>query len=696
MTRRLAALRTPAPPASLALGLSILCSALLVWAPSTEASSAAAVPAQGEATSVAGAGGGEAAQSAAKAEREAKRAARRAQQQAAETSGGAAGGAQAGSSPGATQGATANGREAAHQRAAARHAEKAAERVERKAQKAAEKAAQKSAQTSVGPRALAQPAAGAGQSANQGSGRSKARREREREQRRRQREVRGEKEPRHESRREREANEARLAAGGGEGSSEGIAPATGLGAPAAAVAAAPASTAGTGTAVSASKQPARTQARVAGPRRHVRARSRAGKLLGGPASTPAPVLAPVTSAATRAGGRARGGAPSRPAGHAKTTASPIVTTVTRIIGVVPLSAWIAMAGLAALALLLALSSRLAERRARWLARQRTELLEDVGLLQAALLPELPERLGPVGTTAAYRPASGPGAGGDFYDVFALEDGRLAVIVGDVSGHGRGALPHTTLVRFTLRAYLEAGLSPREALRSAAPVLERQLGGSFATVVLAFFDPRARELTYACAGHPHPLVTGLDEDAAVIACSAPPIGAGRRTGTRQTVVSVPGAARACFYTDGVIEARISGELFGTPRLAQVLRELPAKADAETLLERVSELTEQRPDDMAACLLEVRGGEQAASIEREELELDGRDLEGQRPRRFLAAAGVSDAEAESVLERAQALVAEHGSALLEVRPVAGGASATVFQNNLAPLRARAISRSQEVAL
>jgi hypothetical protein len=196
-----------------------------------------------------------------------------------------------------------------------------------------------------------------------------------------------------------------------------------------------------------------------------------------------------------------------------------VTTITKIVGVVPTLVWALIGGLLALALALAVRSRLAALRARRLEQQRGELLADVGLLQAALLPVPPARLGPVGTSAAYRPADGPGAGGDFYDLFALDDGRLAVILGDVSGHGRQALPHTALVRFTLRAYLEAGLSPRSAVQTAGAVLERQLGESFATVAAATYHPRERILTYACAGHPPPIVIGSRAIEPITVCAA---------------------------------------------------------------------------------------------------------------------------------------------------------------------------------
>jgi hypothetical protein len=360
-----------------------------------------------------------------------------------------------------------------------------------------------------------------------------------------------------------------------------------------------------------------------------------------------------------------------------------VTTVTKIIGVVPLRFRIVIGALIGLALLLALSSRLSTRRARWLARQRRQLLEDVGLLQAALLPALPARVGPVGTSAAYRPASGPGAGGDFYDVFALADGKIAVVVGDVSGHGRQALPHTTLLRFTLRAYLEAGLSPRSALQAATPGLERQLGESFATVVLATYEPRERILVYSCAGHPPPLVTGARSLSPLTASSSPPIGAGQPTGRRQTVVSVPGQALACFYTDGVVEARIGRELFGVGRLERTLAALGTDATAATLLERVARESDRHPDDMAACLLRVEGEQLAPSVHVEELELDRRDLARGRAERFLLAAGVERREAGEIMHDIRAVVERHDGVVVEVHRGAARPEVALRPQNVALL-------------
>ncbi len=374
--------------------------------------------------------------------------------------------------------------------------------------------------------------------------------------------------------------------------------------------------------------------------------------------------------------------------------SPLVTTITKIVGVVPVAVRALIAALLALALALAVRSRVSALRARRLERQRVQLLEDVGLLQAALLPVPPARLGPVGTSAAYQPAAGPGAGGDFYDVFALQDGKLAVIVGDVSGHGRQALPHTALVRFTLRAYLEAGLSPRDAVQTAGAVLERQLGGAFVTVVAATYQPRDRVLVYACAGHPPPVVLGAGAGAAadaqavapVTVSASPPIGVGMRTGTRQTVVSVPGQSQICFYTDGLTEARVGCELFGAERLVDTLAELGPAATASAVLARVAERADARPDDMAACLLSVEGDDEAPAVLVEELELNRDEAAGDRTERFLLACGVERREIAELMRAAGVAAGRAGTVVLEVRNTDGPPQVTLQREQVAYLHAR----------
>jgi hypothetical protein len=435
----------------------------------------------------------------------------------------------------------------------------------------------------------------------------------------------------------------------------------------------------------------RTGRRAARERANARHAAATGAVAGVALFAPATLLVP----ASESGSTTRSHRHSRPArSHAPSSEPAIVHTITRIVNVVPGPIQILIVALAALALALGLRSLMSGIRTRRLVRQRGELLADVGLLQAALLPVPPPRLGPVGTSVAYRPAEGPGAGGDFYDLFALEAGQLAVIVGDVSGHGREALPHTALIRFTVRAYLEAGLDPARALQTAGTVLERQLGDSFATVLAAVYHPRERTLTYAAAGHPPPLVLG-EADASgarraiapVTACSAPPLGAGMRTGTRQTVVSIPGPARVCVHTDGVTEARVGEDLFGAERLSRSLAALPDDAGAAELLDSVTAQSTARPDDMGACVLHIHGGSGAPAIVHEHLELDARTLGDVRVRRFLEDCGVSRTEAVATVERAGREPARTAMVSIDVTRQGGASLVTVHGES--PLRAAALT-------
>jgi serine phosphatase RsbU (regulator of sigma subunit) len=347
--------------------------------------------------------------------------------------------------------------------------------------------------------------------------------------------------------------------------------------------------------------------------------------------------------------------------------SGVTGALERVVEVIPTQVWAALIALALLALAFFGRGQVVSRRARRLAAQREELLHDVGLLQQALLPEIPEKLGELATTVAYRPADGPAAGGDFYDAFLLDGERVAIIVGDVSGHGRAALARTALMRYTLRAYLDAGLEPRRALKVAGRALDDDLGGDFATVVVAIHDPAHATLTYSSAGHPPPIVTGSGAFEPVTALSSPPIGAGLPTGQRQTTLHLPGDAVACFFTDGLVEAKMKVGLLGRERLSNLLGDLGPDVTAARLIDAVVTDAESTPDDMAACVLrpDATGAADHIPDRVEEVELNPVDIAGDRVERYLAACGVSPEAASAAVKSVEASVVEFGGALLRVR-------------------------------
>jgi Stage II sporulation protein E (SpoIIE) len=331
---------------------------------------------------------------------------------------------------------------------------------------------------------------------------------------------------------------------------------------------------------------------------------------------------------------------------------------------VPESVKIVLAALAALTILLGIAYLLSALRNRRLERQRGELLKEVGLLQTALLPPVPERVGALRTSVAYRPADGPGAGGDFYDVLPLAGGRVGFILGDVSGHGRGALARTAFMRYTLRAYLEAGLEPRVALQVAGRVIDENLGGDFATVLLAVHDPETGSLTYASAGHPAPIVVGPQAHDPVTAGSSPPIGVGVRTGLRQTTVPLVPGAVAALFTDGLMEARVNGGILGRERLETMLEDLGPDVTAAGLIAGVREETRTLSDDIAAVVIQPTAGPTAGMFRTEQLELTARELDGPIAARFLESCGVPNAEAKTAIQEARGLAERFGGVILHV--------------------------------
>jgi len=321
-------------------------------------------------------------------------------------------------------------------------------------------------------------------------------------------------------------------------------------------------------------------------------------------------------------------------------------------------------------------SRLAAMRARRLERQRVTLIRDLGAMQAALVPEVPPQLGGLAVSVAYRPAEGPAAGGDFYDLFTTDSGNVAIMLGDVAGHGHEAVTHAALTRYTLRAYMQAGLDPRAALALAGQVLVDPTRERYATVAVGVFDAQTSELTYALAGHPPPILLGFPTREPLTICSSPPIGWGLPTGRRQSTVTLPAGSEACFFSDGLIEARSHGQLLGRDRLSEILAGLGSGAEASQLLQQVRAAAQGAPDDMVACVIAPQSSVASGRIQVEELEADVPMLARAAVRRFLEQCQLPAEEVTRTIELARAIATASGTALLRVELQPTGATATVI--------------------
>jgi hypothetical protein len=327
--------------------------------------------------------------------------------------------------------------------------------------------------------------------------------------------------------------------------------------------------------------------------------------------------------------------------------------------------------LLALSLWLAIRSRVAVRRSRRLQSEQMSLLADIDAMQAALVPGLPADLSEVGISVAYRPAEGPAAGGDFYDVFQLEPGRVAIILGDVAGHGHEALQEAALARYTLRAYMHTNAQPRAALALTGHALSEPDCEQLTTVAAAVLDTREGTLTYALAGHPAPIILAAGVAEAPVSCSSLPLGWNLPTGRRQRTISLREGAKACFFSDGLVEARCADPsspdqraLLGRERLIEIVSGLRGDDPAPELLAAVCAEAEATPDDMAACIIAPTLPAGGPSIDVEELEFDAATIEGGHLERFLDACGLTRIEVRGLIMRARTELAVSDAALVIV--------------------------------
>jgi sigma-B regulation protein RsbU (phosphoserine phosphatase) len=178
-------------------------------------------------------------------------------------------------------------------------------------------------------------------------------------------------------------------------------------------------------------------------------------------------------------------------------------------------------------------------------------------LQRSLLPgRLPSVPG-IEFAARYVPGTDTGVGGDWYDVFALPDDQLGIVIGDVAGSGLNAAVIMGRLRSALRAYALEFVEPDVVLGK----LDRKAGHfehhAMATVSYLVLDPSREQVRLAIAGHPPPLLVPPGQPAGFLIQPDvdPPIGFGLAiTGRNVSTIELPAGAILVLYTDGLIERR----------------------------------------------------------------------------------------------------------------------------------------------
>ncbi len=237
-------------------------------------------------------------------------------------------------------------------------------------------------------------------------------------------------------------------------------------------------------------------------------------------------------------------------------------------------------------------------------------------IQTSLLPSGPLSSPGIEIAAVCVPARE--VGGDYYDVLPLRDGRVGVLIADVSGKGMSAALYMAEMKGLILSLSEIHQSPKALLIAANRIISHHLDSrSFITMTYAVFDPAARTMTYARAGHT-PLIVlpngnGRNGHAQLLAPDGMVLGLRIDGGERfdallqEETLNLALGDVLVFYTDGISEAmNTDSDCFGEPRLCQLVEEhghLAFEELRERILREIDAFVGGAPqhDDMTMILV-----------------------------------------------------------------------------------------------
>jgi phosphoserine phosphatase RsbU/P len=227
-----------------------------------------------------------------------------------------------------------------------------------------------------------------------------------------------------------------------------------------------------------------------------------------------------------------------------------------------------------------------------IARQERRLERDLAMareLQFRLLPpKMPKQEG-LEVAAKFAPARA--IGGDLYDFVSYSQGRLAIVVGDVSGKGAPAAIYAALVSGILRSHAPMEPGPAEALSAVNYSLaERRIDGQFVSIIYALWDDQKQSLQVANSGLPRPVYchNGRVE---VIEATGLPLGLFDDADYDEFTFSAKPGDLFVFFSDGILDARNrAGDLFGRHRTEELILQCadqPAACVVDALFKAVTE-------------------------------------------------------------------------------------------------------------
>lgn len=183
-------------------------------------------------------------------------------------------------------------------------------------------------------------------------------------------------------------------------------------------------------------------------------------------------------------------------------------------------------------------------------------------------------------------------GGDLFDFITLGDGRIALVIGDVSGKGMPAALYMARVGAHARAFAPRSKSPADLLTQMQnQIVDEMESGMFVTISVASLDPAKGLLKISSAGHPPPLIRRIDGSIDIPNLAiAPALGTSHRNPYTDQVVELQRGDGVLFYTDGLDEAQgPSGEPFGLERVKYVFAQSRSAGQAiEAMLTAVGQV------------------------------------------------------------------------------------------------------------